>query len=490
MKNQKEFADKLLEIFLASKQREQAEAARRSAQTFQKTRSYITFGTYPQTADGTDKTPIEWMVLKRDGNKALLISRYGLTVKPYHKSDVSTTWEKCSLRTWLNETFMKSAFTIEEQKGIALTNVDSSRSQGYGEWDTDGGNNTQDKIFLLSYAEAKKYFNVKYNDRNNVIARVDPTAYAIAQGANTHSGYTTASEKAAGYWWLRSPGRSLNDAACVRIEGSLNYYRVNYGYLCVRPAMWVDLSLINGKESKNTEDIVKSAKNTSAMDENTATRNDVQTGSYLTFGTYPQTADGTDETPIEWLVLERNGNKALLVSRYNLDAQPYNTEWTDITWEKCTLRTWLNRTFMNKAFTWNEKNSIVLTDVDNSKNQGYSKWDTDGGKNTQDKIFLLSYAEANKYFGVESRGHSGSDENVKPPVATTAYAFAQGADCAPASGKKVGVWWLRSPGSIQLHAACVYFDGSLGSCSASYDGICVRPAMWVNLKSDIFQSGI
>ena len=227
MKNQKEFADKLLEILLASKQHEQAEAARRSAQTFQKTRSYITFGTYPQTANGTDKTPIEWMVLKRDGNKALLISRYGLTVKPYHKSDVSTTWEKCSLRTWLNETFMKSAFTIEEQKGIALTNVDNSGSQSYGEWDTDGGNNTQDKIFLLSYAEAKKYFNVKYNDRNNVIARVDPTAYAIAQGANTHSGYTTASEKAAGFWWLRSPGRSLNDAACVRIEGSLNYYRVN-----------------------------------------------------------------------------------------------------------------------------------------------------------------------------------------------------------------------------------------------------------------------
>ena len=77
-------------------------------------------------------------------------------------------------------------------------------------------------------------------------------------------------------------------------------------------------------------------------------------GNYVAFGTYPQTAAGTDKTPIEWLVLDRDGNKALIISRYGLDAQPYNTKCTDITWEKCTLRTWLNSTFMNKAFTSEE----------------------------------------------------------------------------------------------------------------------------------------
>lgn len=62
-------------------------------------------------------------------------------------------------------------------------------------------------------------------------------------------------------------------------------------------------------------------------------------GNYVTFGTYPQTKAGNDATPIEWLVLARDGDKALLISRYALDAQPYNKDYTSVTWETCTLRT-------------------------------------------------------------------------------------------------------------------------------------------------------
>lgn len=95
-------------------------------------------------------------------------------------------------------------------------------------------------------------------------------------------------------------------------------------------------------------------------------------------------------TPIEWLVLARDGNKALLISRYGLDAQKYNTINTGVTWEKCTLRTWLNNAFYNKAFNSAEQTAILITNVDNSKNQCYSGWSTSGGNNTQDKVFLLS----------------------------------------------------------------------------------------------------
>ena len=119
-------------------------------------------------------------------------------------------------------------------------------------------------------------------------------------------------------------------------------------------------------------------------------------GNYVTFGEYPQTADGKDMTPIEWLVLARDGNKALLISRYALDAKRYNNSNTE-KWETCTLRTWLNGTFYNKAFSSAEQAAILTTSVDNSSNQGY--WGRSGG-NTQDKVFLLSYAEANKYFGI------------------------------------------------------------------------------------------
>ena len=70
---------------------------------------------------------------------------------------VDTDWEKCTLRSWLNGEFLQSAFSAKEQAAILMTAVDNSASQGYGKWNTDGGNNTRDQIFLLSYAEANWY---------------------------------------------------------------------------------------------------------------------------------------------------------------------------------------------------------------------------------------------------------------------------------------------------------------------------------------------
>ena len=207
-------------------------------------------------------------------------------------------------------------------------------------------------------------------------------------------------------------------------------------------------------------------------------------GKYVTFGTYPQTKAGNDATPIEWLVLARDGNKALLISRYGLDEQPYNKDYTSVTWETCTLRTWLNSTFYNKAFSSAEQTAILTTNVDNSKNQCYSGWSTSsGGNNTQDKVFLLSYAEANKYFGVTH----DTTSNTKSRVAPTAYAIAQGAythsSNKTADGTDAGWWWLRSPGSSQFYAAYVGSGGSLYLNDVYYDSVSVRPALWVNLEA-------
>ena len=209
-------------------------------------------------------------------------------------------------------------------------------------------------------------------------------------------------------------------------------------------------------------------------------------GNYVTFGTYPQTKAGKDATPIEWLVLARDGDKALLISRYGLDAQPYNKDHTSVTWETCTLGTWLNGTFYNKAFSSAEQAAILTTNVDNSKNQCYSGWSTSSGNNTQDKVFLLSYAEANKYFGVTYDNSS----NTKSRVAPTAYAIAQGAWTSSSNkttdSTYAGWWWLRSPGTYQDYAAIVYFVGSLDFNYVDSDSGSVRPALWVNLESKIF----
>ena len=209
---------------------------------------YITYGTYPQTAAGNDSTPIEWLVLEYDekNNKALLISRYGLDCQPYNSRYISVTWETCSLRTWLNGTFLNKAFSKAEQGAILTTNVDNSSSQYCSEWFTDGGNNTQDKVFLLSCSEANKYFNVVYWEysgaENNTKSRIAPTAYAIAQGAYTSSSYKTADGSASGWWWLRSPGSSSSSAAYVYSLGARYNSDVNDVNIAVRPAFWLDLS--------------------------------------------------------------------------------------------------------------------------------------------------------------------------------------------------------------------------------------------------------
>ena len=209
-------------------------------------------------------------------------------------------------------------------------------------------------------------------------------------------------------------------------------------------------------------------------------------GNYVVFGHYPQTSEGNDSTGIEWLVLAREGNKALLISRYGLDAKRYNEEYTDVTWEKCTLRTWLNGEFMNKAFTAQEQTGILTTNVDNSSSQGYSQWSTSGGNNTQDRIFLLSYAEANKYLGV-TRDNSN---NMESRAAPTSYAVKKGAYTSgsnkTADGTASGWWWLRSPGSTQITAVNVTSGGSLNGYYVSNDAGCVRPALWINLESEIF----
>ena len=122
---------------------------------------------------------------------------------------------------------------------------------------------------------------------------------------------------------------------------------------------------------------------------------DIKVGEYITFGRYPQTSAGTDETPIEWLVLARDGKKALLISRYGLDAQPYNKEYTSITWETCSLRKWLNTIFLNTAFSEKEQSMIPIVTVSADRNPENK---INPGNPTEDQVFLLSIPEAKKYF--------------------------------------------------------------------------------------------
>ena len=196
----------------------------------------VLFGRYPQTKGGTDLTQIEWIVLEVRGNRLLLLSRYGLDAKPYKTRNRSVTWETSSIRTWLNETFFFHAFTSGEQNIILPTTIDNSEDQGNRDWTTVTGNNTQDRVFLLSYAEAEKYFISDYG------RACVPTDYAIKQGAWRSASFKI-DGRGAGAWWLRSPGASSGHAAIVSAKGELGTYSVvTYTSNIIRPALWVQLN--------------------------------------------------------------------------------------------------------------------------------------------------------------------------------------------------------------------------------------------------------
>ena len=208
----------------------------------------VVFGNYEQDNNRDNgEEPIEWIVMDIQDGKALLLSKYGLLAAGYHDSWDDCTWETCSLRAWLNDKFLDYAFSAEEQSAILTTAIDNSDSQGYdwtlvGEEKITGGNNTQDKIFLLSYAEANRYLDVTIESENNIKSRVAPTAFAISMGASPFRDFQTSDGSAAGWWWLRSPGGCLNSGAGVSPAGSLSYGRAFHRDCIVRPVFWLDLN--------------------------------------------------------------------------------------------------------------------------------------------------------------------------------------------------------------------------------------------------------
>jgi hypothetical protein len=163
------------------------------------------------------KTGIDLKILKVDveNRKALAITRDCVAQMPYHHMEgKSITWEKCTLRQWLNHEYFGS-LSPDIRGRICEAWLSNKDNPDYG---TKGGQDTADKVFLLSIEEARLYF---ADDKERI---------AYYEG-----------EKA--WWWLRSPGNYGGSAAYVHSVGSLYTigYFVDNEYGGVRPAFWLNL---------------------------------------------------------------------------------------------------------------------------------------------------------------------------------------------------------------------------------------------------------
>ena len=203
--------------------------------------------------------PIKWRVLNRDGNDAFLLADVALDNQDYNTKLENVTWESSSMRSWLNgygasvnqpgtdyskKNFINSAFTSTQMNAIKTTSVVNNNNINYV---TAGGNNTSDKVFLLSESEvyhtnmATGYGFVRDYSTYDEARRSRCSTYAYAMGTwrrySTDAEYTKHNGNI--WWWLRSPGRNSHVAIEVDDSGWVNKYGndVNIYYDGVRPAL-------------------------------------------------------------------------------------------------------------------------------------------------------------------------------------------------------------------------------------------------------------
>ena len=190
----------------------------------------------------------------------------------------------------------------------------------------------------------------------------------------------------------------------------------------------------------------------------------LKVGDIVKFGSY------------DWRMLEidKQNGKALILSDKIIEQRKYNKERVAVTWETCTLRNYLNGEFLQK-FTKEQQGQIIQTRIANNDNQWY---DTKGGSDTSDSVFLLSLEEVVNYFGDSGQlRNKNLKDKGRFDDQYNAERIAKNAD------GKACWWWLRSPGYGSSDAARVNDDGVVGVSGRLVNDFSggVRPALWLNL---------
>ena len=193
--------------------------------------------------------------------------------------------------------------------------------------------------------------------------------------------------------------------------------------------------------------------------------------------------------PIKWRILKISGTKAVLLADRMPDTCPFNESYNDTSWSNCSLRRWLNREFLSRAFTEQERSAIKETDVKNAPNYYFG---TDCGPDTKDCVFVLSESETFSSPLAIEYGFSNSDSGNDPArrFRSTLYAKCRGAWWSPVDGYRgTSFWFMRSVGYTKANVVYVgesgdtYNRGIVVTCNDA----AVLPAITIDLSKADYQ---
>lgn len=208
----------------------------------------VKFGAYEQDLNYTNgKEAIEWIVLNKTKKSVFLISKYAIDILPYHKNDEPVTWETCSLRKWLNNDFIKSAFNKTEQGMIKSTTLKNPGNKIF--YMSEGGNDTEDKVFLLSQSDMTDTYqdfldNYKFGRYGDYRCVYSWKTYKKGIKEGSQEDKVQPAD-----WWLRTRGDSSTSACYVKdgIRSEREEIVNSYGlyvicdYIGIRPVVYLKL---------------------------------------------------------------------------------------------------------------------------------------------------------------------------------------------------------------------------------------------------------
>ena len=205
----------------------------------------LTFGHYEQdNIPENGDEPVEWQVLTVQKDRALLLSRYALDFRAMNDYFTEMTWETSGMRQWLNSEFYNRAFTDTEKSQILSVINDNPDNIQFG---TEGGNVTEDRVFLLSYDELMNYLKDGYRSCGVTEFARAQSQYLASQKIYDYAGMMN---REFAIWWLRTPGMAPGYFMTVSTDANLSgngpfaldFHSGDISYDDVRPALWVRVS--------------------------------------------------------------------------------------------------------------------------------------------------------------------------------------------------------------------------------------------------------